>query len=392
MTLASPTLSTDIVTDVSLLEPTAKVVAIVPVYNEEEIVERTITSLMNQTYQLDTVLVVANNCSDNTVPIVQSLQAQYGLDRLVLLEMPNNPHKKAGALNYGIEVLTTLYGTSAPPFVFTMDGDTVLHERIIEMGVKKLKREPNTGGVCAAYRTLPLQEDATKWQRFLWRLQNIEFGLANAWRIEHYNSARVLPGVSTMFRLDALKDIEAYNRSRGYDPGTIWVPNHQVEDYVLTLDLKDIGWDVKSSHHMISWSDVPLHLNGKAGLWDQRQRWYSGTVDVLRERKLAKHSRYDLFTISLLVMYLAMRLLFMTGMIILLATVHSIEIVPIFLALPALAIALQLHRLLKFGDQLDKWQIFFTATLVVNEAYAIYREMLYTYSIWLSYRRPNRSW
>jgi hypothetical protein len=66
--------------------------------------------------------------------------------------------------------------------------------------------------------------------------------------------------------------------------------------------------------------------------------------------------------------------------------------VPIFLALPALAIALQLHRLLKFGDQLDKWQIFFTATLVVNEAYAIYREMLYTYSIWLSYRRPNRSW
>ena len=369
-----------------------KVVAIVPVYNEEEIVERTINSLMNQTYPLDAVLIVANNCTDNTVAIVQSLQHVYDSSQLILIEMKDNPHKKAGALNHGIQIVEALYGSEMPPFVFTMDGDTVLHERIIEMGVKKLKREPETAGVCAAYRALPLPKEASRWQRFLWRLQNIEFGLANAWRVEHYKSARVLPGVSTMFRIDALRDVEAYNRSQGYPEGTIWVPNHQVEDYVLTLDLKDLGWGVKSSHNMISWSDVPLALTGKAGLWNQRQRWYSGTVDVLRQRKLAKHSRYELFTISLLVMNLVMRLVFISAVVLLLSTAHSMQIVPVFLILPVVAIALQLQRLIQFGDQLDKWQIFFTLTLVVNEAYAVYREMLYTYSIWLSFRRPNRSW
>lgn len=384
--------ATSMQTDSQAAPGLMRVIAIVPVYNEEEIVERTITSLMHQTHPLETVVVVANNCTDNTVPIVKSLQQHYGADRLILLEMTHNPHKKAGALNFGVQVISQLYGRDVPPFIFTMDGDTVLHERIIEMGVKKLTREPDTGGVCAAYRTLPLQEGATRWQRFLWRLQNIEFGLANAWRVEHFYSARVLPGVSTMFRLTALLEVERINRLRGYDRGTIWVPNHQVEDYVLTLDLKDGGWGVKSSHHMIAWSDVPLRLNGKAGLWDQRQRWYSGTVDVIRERKLARHSRYELFTIGMLVANLLMRILLVGGFIMLLATAHRIELTPVFLLLPVFAILMQLYRLRKFGDQLDRWQIFFTATLVVTEAYAIYREMLYTYSIWLSYRRPNRSW
>jgi hypothetical protein len=74
----------------------------------------------------------------------------------------------------------------------------------------------------------------------------------------------------------------------------------------------------------------------------------------------------------------------------------ALEGVPIrwvsfFLILPVLASLTQLYRL-KGGDQLDKWQKMFTATLVVNELYALFREFVYAYSIWVSYFNPDREW
>jgi biofilm PGA synthesis N-glycosyltransferase PgaC len=353
-------------------------VALVPAYNEELIIERTVRSLMSQTYPFELILVIANNCTDRTVEIVKRLQEEFG-PVLQLLVMEKNDGLKAGALNWGFAYLNQ----DAYDFVFSMDGDTVLHEGILAEGIKKFAREPKTGGICSAYRTLPLSKDATFAQRFMWRIQNIEFGLANAWRIENHRSARVLPGVSSLYRMDVLKKI-----AETHGDGKVWVVNNRVEDYILTLEIKDMGWDAKSSHDMISWSDVPLDIKS---LWKQRERWYSGTIDVLRDRGLKKHSRYELFTINLLMLNLFLRtLLYGTYATLLMTGVH-VQWVSYFLVLPALTIALQLYRL-KYADQLDRWQKFFTATLVVNELYALFREINYAYSIWLSFFRPKRGW
>src|SRR5690606_16406545 len=135
---------------------------------------------------LEYVLVIADNCTDNTVKIVRRCQKQYGSDRLKLTQTVNNKYKKAGALNHGFRKLR-----DKPEFIFGMDADTILHRDIIKAGIRQFKREPKTGGICSAYRVLPLKQDATRWERLLWRLQNIEFGLANAWRVENYKGARV---------------------------------------------------------------------------------------------------------------------------------------------------------------------------------------------------------
>lgn|GEM_PF-1358480 len=408
------------------------VAALVPAYNEEEIIERTINSLMAQTYALR-VLVVANNCKDGTENIVRSLQNVYGEEKLQLEVMPENKYKKSGALNYGFSLLD-----ERTEYVFGMDADTVVHEKIIEEGVKQFEREPKTAGICSAYRTLPLKRGASTWQRFLWRLQNIEFGLANAWRVENYKSARVLPGVSVMFRVEALREVavlqylieqmtvehrshkrtlkktvrrhirkeaiakvielrsnpEAFRRyvAEASSSPLVWAIDSLVEDYRLTLDLKDLGWEVKSSLDMISWSDVPLKTWGKGGVWDQRQRWYSGTIDEIRLRGLQKHSRYELFTIVLLVTDLLMRLTLYGSYGLLLLSGASVQWLTPFLLLPLSAIIIQTRRLLRYADQLDGWQIFMTVTLVANELYAMYRAAIYAYSIWLSYCRPNRPW
>ncbi len=293
-----------------------------------------------------------------------------------------NTHKKAGALNQGFLALK-----DRPKYIFGMDADSILDPGIIEAGVKQFKREPATAGICSSYRALPLNKQATLWQRYLWRLQNIEFGLANAWRVENFKSARVLPGVAVMFRTKALRKIK---KLHGDD--TIWATNSLVEDFRLTLELKDLGWEVKSSLEMISWSDVPLKVGGKGGLFDQRQRWYSGTVDELRQRGLKQHSRYEVFTISLLTLNLFMQLLLYGTYGVLVATHGDVRWISPFLVLPVAAAALQFYRWLKYADQRDKWQALMTVTLIPNELYAIFREIVYTYSIWLSYRRPNRAW
>lgn len=361
----------------------ARLVAFVPAHNEQEGIRDTIKSLMEQTYPFEYVLVIADNCTDDTISIVGELQKTYGYSRLRLLETTGNEHKKAGALNQGFRRM--LLGEKID-YLFSLDADTILDPNIFERGVMELELEPATGGICSAYRALPLKETATRWKRFLWRIQNIEFGLANAWRVENYKSARVLPGVSVLYRMEALRDVY---RSRG--DGTVWATDSLVEDYRLTLDLKDLGWGAKSSMDMTSWSDVPLKLRGKGGLWDQRKRWYSGTVDEIRRRGLKKHSRYELFTIVLLILNAWMRLLLYGTYGLLLAVNGNVQWVWYFLIIPVVASATQLYRL-KYADQRDKWQILMTATLVVNEVYAFYRELIYTYSIWLSYRRPNREW
>ena len=359
-----------------------KVIALVPAHNEEQIIKATIDSLMKQSFALDYILIIADNCTDATVSIVKELQAKFGSNKLKLLETVNNNFKKSGALNQGFELVLK----DNPDYIFGMDADTIVDEKLIEEGVKQFLVEPKTAGICSAYRTMPLEKNVSKWKKFLWRLQNIEFGLANAWRVENFKSARVLPGVSVMFRTSSLLDI--YHKNNGI----VWANDSLVEDYRLTLELKDFGWDVKSSLKMISWSDVPLSIGGKGGLFDQRQRWYSGTVDEIRRRGFQKHSRYELFTISLLAINFIMRLVLILAYLMLLTSGKHIELIPIFLLLPILASMIQFHRWLKYADQHDKWQGLMTIILLPNEIYAVFREFVYLYAIWLSYRRPNRAW
>jgi poly-beta-1,6-N-acetyl-D-glucosamine synthase len=360
----------------------ARVIALVPAHNEGATIRDTIASLMQQSLPFMYVLIIADNCTDNTVRIVRQCQRVYGRDRIHLMKTIGNTHKKAGALNQGFAAVRS----DKPDFIFGMDADTILDSKIIEEGVKQFKREPRTAGICSAYRTLPLKKDATRWERFLWRLQNIEFGLANAWRVENYKSARVLPGVSVMFRTEALEEVYQLH------DGIVWATDSLVEDFRLTLELKDMGWDAKSSLTMISWSDVPLHLGGKGGLFDQRQRWYSGTIDELRRRGLKKHSRYELFTIALLAVNLMMRGLLAAAYAALILRGHSVQWLSAFIAFPIAAATIQFYRWVKYTDQRDKWQGLMTLVLIPNEIYAVFREMTYLYSIWLSYRRPNRAW
>ena len=83
------------------------VAALVPAWNEEEFIAATIDGLRSQTRPPDLIVVIANNCTDDTAEAARAAGAE-------VIEMPRNPHRKAGALNYGIETLLAFPGRQGP--------------------------------------------------------------------------------------------------------------------------------------------------------------------------------------------------------------------------------------------------------------------------------------
>ena len=92
------------------------VAALVPAWNEEKFIAATIDGLRSQTRPPDLIVVIANNCTDDTAGAARAAGAE-------VIEMPHNPHRKAGALNYGIETL--LASLADKDRIFVIDADTV---------------------------------------------------------------------------------------------------------------------------------------------------------------------------------------------------------------------------------------------------------------------------
>src|SRR5919107_2772598 len=107
------------------------VVVLVPAHNEQEQIADTITSLLTQTRPPDRVVVVADNCTDETADIARRLGVE-------VLTTVGNTAKKAGALNQALNrLLPTLADDDR---VLVMDADSSLDERFLEAADERLSR------------------------------------------------------------------------------------------------------------------------------------------------------------------------------------------------------------------------------------------------------------
>ena len=116
------------------------VVVLIPAHNEEELIGEALESLAAQTRIADEVIVIADNCSDQTFPIAMAhaavAAASYG-----------NGDKKAGALNQTLaRVLPRLSDNDA---VLIMDADTSLSQDFIFDATRALRKPECDGPVSA---------------------------------------------------------------------------------------------------------------------------------------------------------------------------------------------------------------------------------------------------
>lgn len=113
---------------------------VIPLYNKEKYIQRTIDSVLNQNIQNFEILVVNDGSTDNSKNIVQ----QYLDKRIKLINQKNAG--EASARNRGIAEATAQY-------IAFLDADDVWEENFLKTILELIKTYPKAGAYATAYKT-----------------------------------------------------------------------------------------------------------------------------------------------------------------------------------------------------------------------------------------------
>ena len=231
------------------------VTILVPVYNEEAVIEGALRSLLALDYPMFDILVIDDGSSDRTFEIASSLEGRYGAVTLRVVTKANGG--KATALNTGIALART-------PYVLCMDGDSRLARGTLRSAMRHFE-DPRVGAVAGNVKVVNRSNIWT-------RLQALEYieGLNMARRAQGFlRVVNIIPGPIGIFRLDVLRKVG------GYDTDTF------AEDADLTLKILTAGWHVRYEGRAIAWTEAPENF---LDLIKQRYRWTRGILQALRKR------------------------------------------------------------------------------------------------------------
>jgi biofilm PGA synthesis N-glycosyltransferase PgaC len=357
-----------------------KVIALVPAYNEAQTIRATVAALYAQwAPRVDKVIVVPNNCTDNTA--WQAAEAGA-----VVWDMGGNDHKKAGALNWALnQLLPTL---ADHDLVLITDADSVLHEDFTQHAVRALRRpairshrvKPRhrkpVGAACASFRT-------DGGPTLLARLQRNEYERFARQVRRRQDQALVLSGVATMFTVASLRHIHAARGSElpGH-PGEIYHRDTATEDIELTFAYRALGYRPAAPAQALAMTDS---MPTWTALKDQRVRWQRGMLDSLRLYGVTRHTIGDLarqafiYGASILgPAYLAFLAVYFT------ATGH----VPFSAAWLPLTVVFLAERVwtARRGD------VVLAAALIPEWCYEQWRSAVYWLAAWKTLRGARRDW
>lgn len=231
----------------------AKVSIVVPAYNEEKTIARTIRSLMDIDYADYEIIVVDDGSTDGTLPECQKFEASG----VKIIHQDNRG--KANALNNGIR-------SSAGAIIVTVDADTTLHRDSLRRIADRFATNPRIGAVAGNVKVSPSS------------------GLLNALQAAEYTTrinlvrkaesvlgcVTVVPGPIAAFRREAVE------RAAYFSADTF------AEDFDMTMSVLRRGYRVEYEDRALAYTEAPRNLED---LMKQRRRWYRGMVQVLAKHR-----------------------------------------------------------------------------------------------------------
>ena len=239
------------------------VVALIPAHNEQAGIVGTVRSLLGQTLPPDLVIVMADNCTDDTVALAAAAGAW-------VLETRDNLAKKAGALNQGLAAVIPFLADG--DYILCQDADGELAPDFIDEALATFDLNPAIGGLSGAVI-------ARKARNIIESSQAIEY--ARGMRLMSRNSGRVhvLSGAATVFPIRVLRDVAHF---RGTllpgESGLVFLEDSLTEDYELTLAIKKLGFACLSTKRCRVVTDVMPTLRE---LRTQRLRWFRGAMESM---------------------------------------------------------------------------------------------------------------
>lgn len=355
----------------------SEVVILIPAYREQRAIVRAINSANRQTYPNKKIVVAVDSDTDYTFQIVQNMRAT--VPNLSVFYTVDNKARKAGGLNQAIHN----YCQNAD-FVMVMDADTVAADNLVTEAIHVLSSDSRMGAVCALTHITKLPPNPTLGQKVLWELQKLEYASADSRRVEHPEDLQILAGSCVLYRKKALMSVasEIRNNNQFYDQTSL------IEDYELTLSLKELGWLVTIGTKMHSWTDVPLSFGV---LWHQRIRWARSHIDTLRQKGWNTVTKRDIIGHIAFSVLITQQLIFLTILVYLLATGAVLTWNPLLWIILGLFWIDRMYRL-RYVYNLTLTDIIVRALYIPEELYGLLHSVQRLWSYWLSFINGPEEW
>ncbi|WP_030895873.1 MULTISPECIES: bifunctional polysaccharide deacetylase/glycosyltransferase family 2 protein [unclassified Streptomyces] len=229
------------------LQPVTRPVSVVvPAYNEEVCIAKTLRSLAASDHPVEIIL-VDDGSRDGTADLAESL----ALENVTVVRRPNGG--KPSALNTGVL-------RASHDLVVMLDADTVFAPSTVGRLVQPFA-DPRVGAVAGNAKV-------GNRRRLLGRWQHIEYVMGFNLDRRMYDLLHCLPtipGAVGAFRVEALRDAGMMSADT------------LAEDTDITMALHRTGWEIRYAQDALAWTEAPATLRE---LWRQRYRWSYGTMQA----------------------------------------------------------------------------------------------------------------
>ena len=235
------------------------VAVLIPAYNEEKVIERTVRSVLDSDYPNLRAIVIDDGSIDKTLEVTRAaFQKEIADGRVTVLTKPNSG--KADALNYALEhVQEELF--------VGIDADTVIAPDAISKLVPHF-RDARVAAMAGNAKVGNRVNLWTRWQALEYiTSQNFERRALNT-----LNAVSVVPGAIGAWRT---ADVLA---AGGYHQDTV------AEDADLTMALLQAGYHVNYEDRALAYTEAPTTARG---LMRQRFRWSFGIMQAVWKHKAA---------------------------------------------------------------------------------------------------------
>ncbi|HEY0259209.1 MAG TPA: glycosyltransferase family 2 protein [Lacisediminihabitans sp.] len=260
------------VDSLAALRPT--IGCVIPAYNEAESIASVIESLLGQTRVPDVIHVVVNNTTDDTVAIASAFAGPHvrevdGIEQFTEVyvhDIGKNKDKKVGALNYGF---TLIEGCD---YLLGVDGDTTAEVDAVEKLEAEIASDSRIGGISAIFS---IDDSPFKglMAPFLIAGQRAQFASFNMLSMLRGRNMAVLGGQFSIFSIEALRQAMKDNHQ-----SAPWVKDSEVEDSLLSLQIKSAGYLTKISAQ--ARADVGGMVTLR-GLDAQQVKWNFGSIELM---------------------------------------------------------------------------------------------------------------
>ena len=250
-----------------------KICIVVPAFKEEQVIDKTLTSLLAAGFLKSDIYVIDDCSGDRTSEIARS----FGVEVLTLEKNSG----KAGATRQGLAHFNL---TDRYDWITLVDGDSMLSHDFIPVLQAAITKEPNVGLFVGQVVSIenPSVFSTYRAYEYAYGHEIVKKGQNN------FNTIFVSPGCCSVYRADVLAQLDVSNETLA-------------EDMDLTIQTHRLGYRVRYLHELLAYTQDPNNFHD---FYKQITRWYRGFWQIVKKHEILSPKQWGRVDIYLKIVML----------------------------------------------------------------------------------------